>query len=127
MRLSVGAIGQASWTLKSILCAPSRTLDAWSVFEVFHDGSRPTWTRHLVGWKREGCVGQVSASVTEFDPVLRRARTRSGRVYELAGRSGLNADAMAVWARWKYSNGVLAERDVTDEVERLMFRDSGPV
>lgn len=116
-----------SWPLKSILCAPSRTLDAWSVFEVFLGGPRPTWTRHLVGWKREGCVGQVSTSVTEFDPVRRRARTHSGRVYELAGGPGLNADAMAVWARWKFINRVLAERDVTDEVEHLMSRDSAGV
>lgn len=116
-----------SWTLKCILCSPSRTLDAWSVFEDFHGGPRLVWTRHLVGWKREGCVGQVSTSVTEFDPVRRRARTCSGRVYELAGRPGLNADAIAVWARWKYVNGVSAERDVTDEVEDLMSRDSRQV
>lgn len=113
-----------SWVLTSIVSLPSRTLDAWSVFEVPFDGPEHPWTRHFFGWKREGCVGQVSTAVTAFDPERRRGLTRSGRVYELAGRPGMNADALAAWSRWKHVNGISEERDVTDGVAQLMSRNT---
>jgi hypothetical protein len=109
-----------AWMLTSITEEPTRSLDAWSVMEIPFDGPDRPRTRHFIGFRREGCVGQVSTAVEEFDPMTRRGRTRSGRVYELSGRPGLNADAFATWGRFKHANRIPDERDVTDEVERLL-------
>lgn len=50
------------------------------------------------------------------------ARTRSGRRYELAGASGLNADAQYVWHRWLEVNSVdeAEAKDVTDDIRHQM-------
>ena len=109
-----------TWLLACIDQEPAKTLDAWMVLEVPFDGAQQPWTRHLVGFRREGCKGQVSSPVEVFDPNSRRAMTRSGQVYELGPRPGVNADAFALWARWKHRNGIAHERDVTDEVDELL-------
>lgn len=109
-----------AWALTTISELANCTLDAWSVFEVPFEGHGRVWTRHFVGFRREGCRGQVSSPVLEFDPASRRGRTRSGRVYELAGGSGINPDAMAVWGLWKAAKALGVERDVTAEVEGLL-------
>lgn len=97
-----------------------RTLDAWMVMEVPFDGPELPWTRHLIGWRLEGCKGQVSSPVDEFDPVSRRAVTRTGRVYELGERPGVNADAFATWSLWRHRHGIQQERDISDDVEALI-------
>lgn len=109
-----------AWTLTTISEAVHCTLDAWSVFEVPFDGQGNAWTRHFVGFRRESCRGRVSSPVEQFDPASRRGRTRSGKVYELAGVGGLNPDAMATWGLWKTANAIGVERDVTAEVEALL-------
>lgn len=105
-----------TWRITRIEQTPSKTLDAWMVMEVPFDGADKPWTRHLIGFRREGCKGQVSSPVELFDPVSRRARTRSGQVYELGPLPGINGDAFAMWAQWKQTNRIAHERDVTDEV-----------
>ncbi|GAC1527397.1 MAG: hypothetical protein NVS2B4_04720 [Ramlibacter sp.] len=55
---------------------------------------------------RETCRGQVSMPIVRMDLKRRRALTRSGRVYHLAGRPGMNSDALYVWGLWKRTNGV---------------------
>lgn len=109
-----------AWALTTISETADCTLDAWSVFEVPFDGDDRVWTRHFFGFRREGCRGQVSSPVQEFDAAARRGRTRSGRVYELAGGSGINPDAMAVWGLWKAAKGIGVELDVTADVEGLL-------
>ena len=109
-----------TWTLLAITEPAARTLDAWSVYEVPFDGIQSPWTRHFVGFRLEGCVGQVSSPVEQLDPGRRRGRTRSGRVYELTGWPGLNSDALATWGRWKTSRGIEEERDVTQAVTGLL-------
>lgn len=44
------------------------------------------------------------------------ATPRSGRVYELSGPQGFDADGQHVWQRWKHINDVKSERDVTEDV-----------
>lgn len=105
-----------AWRVARIDQLPTKTMDAWMVLEVPFDGADKPWTRHLVGFRREGCKGQVSSPVELFDPVRRRAVTRSGRVYEFGPLPGINGDAFAMWGRWKHANGISDERDVTDEV-----------
>lgn len=109
-----------TWQIKPIDQEPTKTLDAWMVLEVPFDGPGRPWTRHLVGFRLQGIKGQVSAPVEVFDPASRRAITRSGTVYELGDRPGLNADAFAVWGQWKRRFGMREERDVTVEVEALL-------
>ncbi|GAB3656417.1 hypothetical protein [Ramlibacter alkalitolerans] len=109
-----------AWRIERIEQEPTKTLDAWMVLEVPLDGPEQPWTRHLVGFRLEGTKGQVSAPVEVFDPATRRAVTRSGTVYELGERPGVNADAFAVWGQWKHRFGIREERDVTMLVEALL-------
>lgn len=109
-----------SWRIGLISEEPSRTLDAWMVFEVPFDGLDLPWTRHLVGWRVEGGRVQVSSAVEVLDSARRLAKTRSGRVYELRHGPGLNADAFTTWCRWKGRHGIADERDVSDEVAALL-------
>ena len=115
------------WSLETVTNLPEITLDAWSVFEVPLNGLKDAWTRHLVGFSREGCNGQVSSTVVRFDASTRCGVTKSGRVYQLAGRPGSDADARYVWARWKSINNVEEERDVSDEVYADILRASTEV
>jgi len=105
--------------LELINTQPDFTLDAWRVFEVPFDGPHKPWTRHFIGFRREGCKGQVSSPVEVFDHVSRCGVTRSGRVYHLAGEPGMNGDAFAVWSQFKYVNLIAEERDVTEFVDAI--------
>lgn len=104
------------WNIAPVNERPSVTLRRWSVREVALDGPTEPWTRHLVGWAVEDQQGQVSSAVAEFDPQTRCARTRSGRVYELAQEPGHQADAEYVWSWWKANAQLRDERDVTAQV-----------
>lgn len=90
------------------------------MYEVTFDGLDAHRTRHLVGFRVEGCKGQVSSPVEAFDPITRRALTRSGQVYELRVGPGFNTDAFVVWSAWVYANRIQHAVDVTDEVEALL-------
>lgn len=105
---------------ESIDDEPSRTLDAWSAYLVPFDGTAQTWTCHITGFRHEGCKGQVSSPVVAVDAAKRRARTRSGNVYELAGSPGMNADAFATWGQWKHKHQLKEEQDVTDQLESML-------
>lgn len=109
-----------TWQLEPVLREPTKTLDAWSVYEVPFDGPHAPWTRHLVGFRLQGCKGQVSSPVEVLDPVSRRAVTRSGEVYELRVGPGFNSDAFVVWSTWVWSNRIHQAVDVTDEVEQML-------
>lgn len=108
------------WELDSITAPPTRTLERWRVMEIPFDGPGKAWTCHFVGFKLEGCVGQVSTPVHKFDPITRRGLTRSGRIYELRGDSGFNGDASAIWAGFKHANQIEDERDISQDFERLL-------
>jgi hypothetical protein len=110
-----------TWRIERIEQLPTGTLDAWMVLEVPSDGLEQPWTRHLVGLNLEGCKAQVSSPVEAFDPISRRALTRSGRVYELGERPGPSADAFSLWGVWKQTFGIEEEREVTEEVEALVL------
>lgn len=116
-----------TWHLGAIDGPVHRTLDAWMAFEVPFDGPGRPWTWHLVGWRREGSKGQVSSPVEVFDPVARKARTRSGRIYELGPLPGCNPDALAAWGAWKRRHGLVGELEVTDELVRLLEAASADV
>lgn len=104
------------WSIDSIEDRPDVTLRDWAAFEVPLHGSDQPWTRHLAGWSCEDQQGQVRSRVEQFDPRTGSFLTESGRVYRLAGRPGLNADAEYVWNRWKRIASLSEEREVTKEV-----------
>jgi hypothetical protein len=104
------------WPVQPVAALPHVTLDAWAVFEVAMDGEDKPLTRHFVGFSRERHHGQVSTPVKVFDPSTRCGVTRSGRVYQLAGYPGSDADARYVWGIWKAVNSIEHERDISDEV-----------
>lgn len=109
-----------AWRIEPITQRPTKTLDGWRVYEVPFDGPGAPWTRHLTGFRLEGCKAQVSSPVVAFDPVTRRALTRSGQVYELRVGPGFSADAFVMWSTWVYTNGIQHAADVTDEVQALL-------
>lgn len=124
--MSTSRAATTSWEVGSVDQEPDKTLDAWSVYEVPFDGPGMPPTRHLAGFVRETCRGRVSMPIVRFDPERRRALTRSGRVYHLAGRPGLNSDALYVWGLWKRTNRVSDGRDVTQDVSDELSRAGGP-
>lgn len=115
-----GAATSRSWQLAPISALPTKTLDAWFVVEVPLHGPTHPWTCFLMGWRREGGTGQVSAPVAAVDPVTRRVATTEGCVYVLAGHAGLNSDAFVLWRQFRERSGISNERDVTAEVEALL-------
>lgn len=113
------------WPIEPIADLPHVTLDAWTVFEVPVDGESKPWTKHFVGFSREGRQGQVSSPVERFDPATRCGTSRSGRVYQLAGRPGSDGDARYVWERWKAFNSIKNVRDISGEVYAEIQRAAG--
>ena len=108
------------WRIETVRQVPTKTLEAWLVYDVLVDGLGAAWTRHFVGLRLEGYKAQVSSAVEVFDPVSRRAVTQSGQVYELGAGPGLNTDALHVWSRWLRAHHVRYAYDVTGEVEFLL-------
>lgn len=104
------------WMVGAVAEAPQIVLLSWSVFEVPYSQDTRHTTRHFVGLELEFRHVRVSSPVVTFDPAARRGMTRSGRIYELRGKAGADADARYVWARWKAMNRVLQEWDVTADV-----------
>lgn len=88
---------------------PETTLQKWTVIEI------PKGTRHLVGWARY--EGRVTTAIKIYDSSTQLVRTMSGRVYQLVGEPGYDADADWVLAGWLYVNGLKREdiKDVTSE------------
>lgn len=102
---------------------PEIILQRWSVREVSgYLGQTRRRTRHFVGWNLENTEGRTSTPIIMYDPVSRRGKTESGRVYELRGAPGFQADAEYVWKRWARINTVTDEKDVTGEYPHIPFR-----
>lgn len=80
----------------------------------------------LIGFRREGCRGQVTSPVTAFDPAARRVATTEGRIYLLSERPGLNSDAFWLWRAFREKHCLSEERDVTDCIEALIWAAREP-
>ena len=104
------------WPIASVLECPGITLRQWQIFEVQFP-QKPNRTRHFVGYSVDDRAGQVSSAIQKFDPKTMRGVTESGRVYQLLGLPGWNADAEHTWRRWKSICSVTGEVDVTGSVE----------
>lgn len=100
------------WKAPSVSQQPGLRLMRWSVRQT-EDG-----TRHLVGYNATYHEGRVSTAIVSFDPSTARATTRSGRVYELVGAPGYDADAEYVWK--SATSPDLKWAEVTEEYKRAL-------
>lgn len=92
---------------------PSIVLTNWQVYEV-----KSLNSRHFVGFNLNSLDGRVSSKIVQYDKKSGLGTTNSGRLYQLVGSPGHNADSEYVWNRWKFANGVFDDNDVsvvTDE------------
>lgn len=106
----------AIWNTASVEDQPSLVLRSWRVYEVEDESGPEHSTRHFVGYVDRNAEGRASSAIQSFDKNTMRGVTRSGRVYELAGPSGVNGDAMYVWEHWKRINQVTKVTDITNEI-----------
>lgn len=97
------------WAVAPVSEAPELVLSAWQIVET------DKGERHFVGYNETDREGRTSSAIEQFDPVTLRGVTRSGCVYQLQGRPGIDKDALYVWQHWRCINGVLDWRDVTDK------------
>ena len=98
------------WSVTRVEEEPSTTLVRWQIWEL------PNGDRHFAGWAVEAQEGRVCSAVQSFDAARLRGLTRSGRVYQLVGRPGVDTEGAYVWRGWLALNGEPAAVDVTDSV-----------
>lgn len=97
------------WATTSVTESPTLVLIIYRILET------DKGERHFVGYNWSDREGRVSTPVDEFDLATLTGRTRSGRIYQLQGRPGVDADAMYVWRAWCRVNGVERWEDVTSK------------
>lgn len=79
-------IQNSIWITPSTSEQPSISLARWSVM------GTQTGDYHLVGYNLNDHEGRVSTPIVAFDPVASRATTKTGRTYDLLGKSGYDSD-----------------------------------
>jgi hypothetical protein len=93
-------------------------LHTWQIYKVVEaKAHHEFFGYHFVGYDVRGYHGAVSSKIEQFDPVKMCGVTRSGRVYQLVGAPGVNADGQHTLAGWVLANEVVVE-DATDEFAR---------
>ena len=98
------------WKVPLVTAEPTIRLSNWSIREV--DGE----ALHLVGLNVTSREGRVTSAIEFLDLATRRARTQSGRLYELVGSPGFHSDAEYVFGVWCAGYSVKSSRDVTLEL-----------
>ena len=100
------------WKPADVTAEPNTILTQWRIYRVKADFHGNGNTIHFVGYA--GYEGRVCSAIQTFDAKSRKGVTQSGRIYELAGNSGFNGDAMYVWDRWVRMNGNPEIEDITE-------------
>lgn len=108
------------WRIPPVGEQPRVHLSAWEVFEV------PGGDHHLIGWSLDTAEGRATSAIAAFDPRARTVCTRSGRVYELVGRSGIHGDARYVWTHWCERNGVSSCHGVSEQYAEALAQAEAP-
>jgi hypothetical protein len=98
------------WRVTPVTEMPTSTLASWRVFQT------ETGERHLCGYASREREGRVTSAIATFDPATASAITSTGRVYQLVGPPGRDADAVYVLQYWLVVNRVQSIDDVTEEV-----------
>ena len=110
------------WPIATVADCPEITLQSWQIFEVQFP-QKPNRTRHFVGFAVRERAGQVSSAIQQFDPQTMRGVTESGRVYQLQGPPGWDADADHTWRRWKSICNIADEVDVTGSMKDGLVKE----
>jgi hypothetical protein len=96
---------------------PDVTLTDWAAFEVLTpEIGEPTV--HLVGCF--GFVGRVTSPLASVDAEQKAVVTQSGRVYRVAGPSGLRGGAVYVWQQWVRMWDAKVLSDATAALQQLL-------
>ncbi|MFM0366207.1 hypothetical protein [Paraburkholderia sediminicola] len=80
------------WKSPPVELQPMVFLSRWQVMETSEG------FRFFIGHNMETMSGRVTTFILKFDPKTRRGVTRSGRIYELVGDSGVDTAANYLWA-----------------------------
>ncbi len=89
------------------------SLRRWRVMEV--DSKEGVRSRHVWGHDVTNNLGRASSPIATFDRDTMTATTRSGKMYNLVGLPGNSRLGRSAWRKWCLNNGIVAEKDVTDE------------
>ncbi len=89
------------------------TLRRWRVKEVVAQNG--ACTRHVYGHDVTNDAGRASSAIRAFNLEAMIATTYSGTHYQLMGAPGHSRAGDYVWDSWCRINGVVSQRDVTDE------------
>lgn len=95
------------WKIAPVSDSPGVRLRDWRILEL------PNGNRHFAGADATDGTGRVSSLIVEFDMEKKVGRTRSGRVYELLGKTGWSDNAEYVWNQWSRINSVTDFVDVS--------------
>ncbi len=114
-RLAEVASAISIWRPQSVLDEPESYMVNWRVYKVKGVEIDDVDTVHFVG--DCGGEGRVCSPVRTYDPSTKRGITRSGRIYELTGKSGHDSDASYVWRHWLKMNNNPTVVDVTKEYD----------
>jgi hypothetical protein len=94
-------IAASIWRPDSVTDEPEVKLTQWRVYLVKANIDSKGDTIHFVGSVGyRYSEGRVCSPVQTYDPTTKKGITRSGRIYELVGKSGHNRDALYVWNHW---------------------------
>ncbi len=89
------------------------TLRRWRVADVVtKSGAR---TRHVWGHDAALDEGRVSSAVADFNLETMTVTTITGAHYRLAGLPGTSRKGQPVWEKWCAENGVVYEKDATND------------
>lgn len=89
---------------------PVIQLCRWRVAEL----AEHSW--HLVGWYMSERVGKTSSTVMAVDAARAQCLTGTGRIYEIVGPPGIDADAEYIWRVFCLRYGIESFSDATDEL-----------
>jgi hypothetical protein len=102
-------VEQSVWKVSDVKDEPESRMTNWCAYLVKGNPD----TVHFVGYA--GYEGRVCSAVQSYDKATHRGITKSGRVYELLGRPGYNADSQYVWHRWLDKMGNPMYTDISEQ------------
>ena len=104
------------WTFGTVEFELQVLLTDWRVLEATYVDAAEPCTRHLAGSDARDGTGRVSSPIASLDVRKLRGITKSGRGYELVGRSGDHGHAGCVWQAYCDINGIGSSTDVSHEL-----------
>jgi len=115
------------WRPGTVKAEPVVKLTRWQVFSI-PSLDRGKGRDHHFNGRADACgdPGRVSSRIVSFNSKKMIGTTRSGRKYQLVGRSCPDPDPEYVWAHWARRNKVDPERVVNVTREYGSRRETCP-